>query len=66
MMRNISLLFSICCYVTTSLQELIKGENIADSDDDEQDFDSWEPDPVDANPSECLKQSYCNHHTFYD
>ena len=35
-------------------QELIKGENVTDDDDDEQEFDSWEPDPVDANPSECF------------
>ena len=25
-----------------------------ESDSEEQDFDAWEPDPVDADPSECV------------
>jgi hypothetical protein len=31
-------------------EELIKGESNAVSENDDQDFDSWEPDPADANP----------------
>lgn len=37
-----------------SLQELIKGESNTEDCLDDQDFDSWEPDPVDANPSKQL------------
>ena len=46
----------VATYINLLFQELIKGEN---DDDDEQDFDSWEPDPVDANPSEFFTQIYC-------
>ena len=45
------LLFVIC-------QELASGEPVLvdlneESEGEEQDFDSWEPDPVDADPSKC-------------
>ena len=43
--------------IHTPTQELVSGEPVLvdlseESDGEDQDFDSWKPDPVDADPSE--------------
>jgi anaphase-promoting complex subunit 2 len=44
-----------------SNQELVTGEPVLldlneESDNEDQDFDAWEPDPVDADPSKCCNE----------
>lgn len=58
--KNITYMLVLYMFLTVLFmqQELATGEPVLvdlneESDNEDQDFDAWEPDPVDADPSKC-------------